>query len=46
MVPREAYFARTEQVKPKDAVGRISAELRRGWPSADGVRMIAEHGQS
>ena len=27
MVPREAFFARTEHVKPKDAVGRISAEL-------------------
>src|SRR5215212_2610828 len=25
--PRDAFFARTEQVKPKDAAGRISAEL-------------------
>src|SRR3954469_12443200 len=26
-LPRDAFFAKTERVKPKDAVGRVSAEL-------------------
>jgi arginine/lysine/ornithine decarboxylase len=32
MVPRDAFFARTEHVEPKDAVGRISAELVTPYP--------------
>jgi arginine decarboxylase len=32
MLPRDAFFARTEKVKPKDAVGRISAELVTPYP--------------
>jgi arginine decarboxylase len=32
MTPRDAFFARTEQVKPKDAAGRISAELVTPYP--------------
>jgi arginine decarboxylase len=32
MTPREAFFAETELVKPKDAVGRISAELVTPYP--------------
>src|SRR3954447_3732423 len=32
MTPREAFFAKTELVKPKDAAGRISAELVTPYP--------------
>jgi arginine decarboxylase len=32
MTPREAFFAKTELVKPKDAVGRVSAELVTPYP--------------
>src|SRR3954449_11111017 len=32
MLPRDAFFARTEHVKPKDAAGRISAELVTPYP--------------
>jgi arginine/lysine/ornithine decarboxylase len=32
MLPREAFFAATEQVKPKAAVGRVSAELVTPYP--------------
>jgi arginine decarboxylase len=31
-LPRDAFFAKTERVKPKDAVGRISAELVTPYP--------------
>jgi lysine decarboxylase len=27
MLPRDAFFAATEQVKPREAAGRVSAEL-------------------
>jgi arginine decarboxylase len=32
MLPRDAFFARTEHVKPKEAAGRISAELVTPYP--------------
>jgi arginine/lysine/ornithine decarboxylase len=32
LLPRDAFFAKTERVKPKDAVGRISAELVTPYP--------------
>jgi arginine/lysine/ornithine decarboxylase len=32
MLPRDAFFARTESVKPRDAVGRVSAELVTPYP--------------
>jgi arginine/lysine/ornithine decarboxylase len=32
MLPREAFFARTEAVEPKHAVGRVSAELVTPYP--------------
>lgn len=32
MLPRDAFFARTEQVKPSEAAGRISAELITPYP--------------
>jgi arginine/lysine/ornithine decarboxylase len=32
MTPREAYFAPAENVKPKDAIGRVSAELVTPYP--------------
>jgi arginine decarboxylase len=32
MIPRDAFFARTELVSPGDAVGRISAELVTPYP--------------
>ena len=32
MVPREAFFSRAERVKPKEAVGRVSAELVTPYP--------------
>src|SRR4051812_44294250 len=32
MLPREAFFAETELVKPRDAVGRVSAELVTPYP--------------
>jgi arginine/lysine/ornithine decarboxylase len=32
MLPRDAFFAPTEHVKPKEAVGRISAELITPYP--------------
>src|SRR4051794_28066088 len=32
MTPRDAFFAQTELVKPKDAVGRVSAELVTPYP--------------
>jgi arginine/lysine/ornithine decarboxylase len=32
MLPRDAFFARSETVKPKDAVGRVSAEFVTPYP--------------
>jgi arginine decarboxylase len=32
MTPREAFFAKSEQVKPKDAIGHVSAELVTPYP--------------
>jgi arginine/lysine/ornithine decarboxylase len=32
MLPREAFFARTETVKPREAAGRVSAELITPYP--------------
>jgi arginine/lysine/ornithine decarboxylase len=32
MPPRDAFFARTERVKPKEAVGRVSAEMVTPYP--------------
>src|SRR3954453_12737326 len=32
MTPRDAFFAQSETVKPKDAVGRVSAELITPYP--------------
>jgi arginine decarboxylase len=32
MLPRDAFFAQTEHVKPRDAVGRVSAELVTPYP--------------
>ena len=32
MLPRDAFFARTENVKPAEAVGRVSAELITPYP--------------
>lgn len=32
LTPREAFFSRTERVKPKAAVGRVSAELVTPYP--------------
>jgi arginine/lysine/ornithine decarboxylase len=32
MLPRDAFFASTESVKPKEAVGRVSAELITPYP--------------
>jgi arginine/lysine/ornithine decarboxylase len=32
MLPRDAFFARTETVEPKHAVGRVSAELVTPYP--------------
>jgi arginine decarboxylase len=32
MTPRDAFYAETELVKPKDAAGRISAELVTPYP--------------
>jgi arginine decarboxylase len=32
MTPREAFFAQTEDVSPKDAVGRVSAEYVTPYP--------------
>jgi arginine/lysine/ornithine decarboxylase len=32
MLPRDAFFAQTEMVKPADAVGRVSAELVTPYP--------------
>lgn len=32
VTPREAFFAETEQVKPKEAAGRVSAELVTPYP--------------
>jgi arginine/lysine/ornithine decarboxylase len=32
MLPRDAFFARTESVKPKQATGRVSAELITPYP--------------
>jgi arginine/lysine/ornithine decarboxylase len=32
MAPRDAFFSRTEKVKAKDAVGRVSAELVTPYP--------------
>lgn len=39
MLPRDAFFARTEKVEPKDAVGRVSAELITPYPP--GVPAVA-----
>jgi arginine/lysine/ornithine decarboxylase len=32
MIPRDAFFARTELVSPRDAIGRVSAELVTPYP--------------
>jgi arginine/lysine/ornithine decarboxylase len=32
MLPRDAFFSRAEKVKPRDAVGRVSAELVTPYP--------------
>ena len=32
LTPREAFFAKTELVKPKEAAGRVSAELVTPYP--------------
>jgi arginine/lysine/ornithine decarboxylase len=32
MLPRDAFFAATEAVKPRDAAGRVSAELITPYP--------------
>jgi lysine decarboxylase len=32
MLPRDAFFAATERVSPKDAIGRISAEFVTPYP--------------
>jgi hypothetical protein len=32
MLPRDAFFARAEDVKPRDAEGRVSAELVTPYP--------------
>jgi arginine/lysine/ornithine decarboxylase len=32
ILPRDAFFARAEHVRPKDAAGRISAELVTPYP--------------
>ena len=32
LTPRDAFYARAEKVKPKEAVGRISAELVTPFP--------------
>lgn len=34
MLPRDAFFAKRELVKPRDAVGRVSAELVTPYPPA------------
>jgi arginine/lysine/ornithine decarboxylase len=39
MLPRDAFFARTEHVKPSDGVGRVSAELVTPYPP--GIPAIA-----
>jgi len=39
MLPRDAFFARTENVKPKEAVGRVSAEWVTPYPP--GIPAIA-----
>jgi arginine/lysine/ornithine decarboxylase len=39
MLPREAFFSATEQVKPKAAAGRISAELVTPYPP--GIPVLA-----
>jgi arginine/lysine/ornithine decarboxylase len=39
MLPRDAFFARTETVKPKQAAGRVSAELVTPYPP--GIPAIA-----
>jgi arginine decarboxylase len=47
MLPRDAFFAPTESVKPKTAAGRISAELTTPYPPdipaiAPGERLTEE----
>jgi arginine/lysine/ornithine decarboxylase len=39
MLPRAAFFAKTELVKPKEAIGRVSAELVTPYPP--GIPAIA-----
>jgi arginine/lysine/ornithine decarboxylase len=39
LIPRDAFFATTETVKPKEAVGRVSAELVTPYPP--GIPAIA-----
>ena len=39
MLPRDAFFADTEQVKPRQAVGRVSAELVCPYPP--GIPVVA-----
>jgi arginine/lysine/ornithine decarboxylase len=39
MLPRDAFFARAESVKPRDAVGRVSAELVTPYPP--GIPVVA-----
>jgi arginine/lysine/ornithine decarboxylase len=39
MLPRDAFFAATEHVKPRDAVGRVSAEMITPYPP--GIPVVA-----
>jgi arginine/lysine/ornithine decarboxylase len=39
MLPRDAFFSTTEQVKPKAATGRVSAELVTPYPP--GIPVLA-----
>jgi len=39
MLPRDAFFAATENVRPKEAIGRVSAELVTPYPP--GIPAIA-----
>src|SRR3954469_8476014 len=39
MLPRDAFFAATENVRPKEAIGRVSAELVTPYPP--GIPTIA-----
>jgi hypothetical protein len=41
MLPRDAFFARSEDVKPQRAVGRVSAELVTSDQSLGTFRVVA-----